>query len=32
MARISPPKGVAPARGTMIAINTPKRTFRTRFA
>ena len=32
MANISPPKGVAPARGTMIAINTPKRTFRTRFA
>ena len=32
MARISPPKGVAPERGTMIAINTPKRTFRTRFA
>jgi len=32
MARISPPKGVAPARGTMIAINTPKRTYKPRFA
>ena len=32
MANISPPKGVAPARGTMIAINTPKKTFKPRFA
>ena len=32
MARISPPKGVAPARGTMIAINTPRRTYKPRFA
>jgi len=32
MNRISPPKGVAPARGTMIAINTPRRTYKPRFA
>jgi len=32
MARISPPKGVVPERGTMIAINTPRRTYKPRFA